>query len=385
MGFFGKKSFSDKVDYDKLNELITFSRNFMKLIFSVSIVALIVLITYICKEWKIFGILGEILSILSPFFIGIILAWLLDPIVEFFQKKGVKRGIGATFVYVLMLLAVFILGRLFMPTLIKQINEMITGAPDIIKNLTMHFEKFMSFISKTYNIDGAIVKSTVTDVINNVLYSITVDGPAMIVSILSSLVSGSINLVLGFLIGFYMLLDFDDVKIQLFKVVPNKHRKEIFELMGELNKTLRRFVYGTILVMFILFICQGIGMSVAGMKSPLVFALFCAITNIIPYLGPYIGGAPAVIIGFTISPSVGFGVLISVVVCQLLESYLLTPVIQSKTMKLHPVTIIIGLLLFSHFFGIIGMLFATPVIACGKIIINFFIEKFELFDDVEEK
>ena len=55
-------------------------------------------------------------------------------------------------------------------------------------------------------------------------------------------------------------------------------------------------------------------------------------------------------------------------------------------MKLHPVTIIIGLLLFSHFFGIIGMLFATPVIACGKVIINFIIEKYELFnkDDEEE-
>ena len=205
----------------------------------------------------------------------------------------------------------------------------------------------------------------------------------MVVSILSSIVSGGIDILLGFLIGFYMLLDFDDVKVQLAKVIPNKHRDEVTELTTKLNKTLRNFVYGTLIVMFILFICQSIGMSIAGISSPLVFALFCAITNIIPYLGPYIGGAPAVVIGFTMSPSIGFGVFISVLICQLLESYLLTPVIQSKTMKLHPVTIIIGLLLFSHFFGIIGMLFATPVIACGKIIINFFIEKFDLFDEVE--
>ena len=383
MGLFSRKKPSDKVDYDKLNELIGFSRNFMKFIFSVSIVALVVLITYICKEWKVFGILGDILSILSPFFIGIILAWLLDPIVEFFQKKGVKRGIGATFVYVLLLVLLFVLGRLLIPTLIDQVNEMINGAPELIKSFTEHFDKFTRWLSRTYNIDGEIVKSTVTDVINNVLYSITVDGPSMFVSILSGIVSGGIDILLGILIGFYMLLDFDDVKVQLSKIIPNKHREEITELTENLNKTLRRFVYGTLLVMFILFICQSIGMSIAGITSPLVFALFCAITNIIPYLGPYLGGAPAVLIGFTISPSVGVGVLISVLVCQLLESYLLTPVIQSKTMKLHPVTIIIGLLLFSHFFGIIGMLFATPVIACGKIIINFLIEKYNVFDEEE--
>ena len=374
MGLFGKKRSSDKVDYDKLNELIIFSRNFMKFIFSVSIVALVVLLTYIAKEWNLFSIVGDILSILSPFFIGIILAWLLDPIVDFFQKKGVKRGIGATFVYVLLIVLIFILGRLLMPTLIDQINDMIAGAPDIIKSLTEHFEKFTGWISKTYNVDGEIIKSTVNDVVNNLLYTVTVDGPSLVVSILSSIVSGCIDILLGFLIGFYMLLDFDDVKVQLAKVIPNKHRDEVTELTTKLNKTLRNFVYGTLIVMFILFICQSIGMSIAGISSPLVFALFCAITNIIPYLGPYIGGAPAVVIGFTMSPSIGLGVFISVLICQLLESYLLTPVIQSKTMKLHPVTIIIGLLLFSHFFGIIGMLFATPVIACGKIIINFFIE-----------
>ena len=270
-----------------------------------------------------------------------------------------------------------------MPTLIDQINDMIAGAPDMIKSMTQHFEKFTNWLSKTYNVDGEIIKSTVNDVVNNLLYSITVDGPSMVVGILTSIVSGGIDILLGFLIGFYMLLDFDDVKVQLAKIIPNKHREEVTDLTNKLNKTLRNFVYGTLIVMFILFICQSIGMSIAGIASPLVFALFCAITNIIPYLGPYIGGAPAVVIGFTMSPSIGLGVFISVLVCQLLESYLLTPVIQSKTMKLHPVTIIIGLLLFSHFFGIIGMLFATPVIACGKIIINFLIEKYNIFDEEE--
>lgn len=386
MGLFGNKRSNDKVDYVKLNELITLSRNFMKLIFTVSIVALVVLITQIIKEWKLLSILGDILSILSPFFIGIILAWLLDPFVSFLKKKGVKRGLGVTFIYIIVIAIIVLIGNILLPSLANQINDMITSAPDTIKNITEELDLFIKFISKTYGLDASMVKESAYEVINNLLQFITVDGPSILISVIKSIVSGGIDFVLGFLIGFYMLLDFDGVKKQLANWVPTRHKKEVNELTSQLNGLLKNYVYGTLFVMFILFICQSIGMTIAGMQAPMVFALFCAITNIIPYLGPYIGGAPAVIVGFILSPKIGVGVLISVVVCQLLESYLLTPVIQSKTMKLHPVTIIIGLLLFSHFFGIIGMLFATPVIACGKVIINFIIEKYELFnkDDEEE-
>lgn len=384
MGLFGNKRSSDKIDYEKLNELISFSRNFMKIIFTVSIVALVVLITQIIKEWGILKIIGDVLSILSPFFIGIILAWLLDPFVSFLKKKGVKRGLGVTFVYIIVIAVLVLIGNILLPTLVNQINDMITSAPDTIKNITEELDLFIKFISKTYGLDAIVVKESVYEVINNLLQFITVDGPSILISVIKSIVSGGIDFVLGFLIGFYMLLDFDGVKRQMADWVPTRHKEEVNELTSQLNALLKNYVYGTLFVMFILFICQSIGMTIAGMQAPMVFALFCAITNIIPYLGPYIGGAPAVIVGFIISPQVGIGVLISVVVCQLLESYLLTPVIQSKTMKLHPVTIIIGLLLFSHFFGIIGMLFATPVIACGKVIINFFIKKYDLFGEREE-
>lgn len=385
MRIFSRKNSSEKVDYDILNDLIGLSRNFMKLIFGVSIVALFVLITYISKEWKILNFIGDVLGLLSPFFIGIIIAWLFDPIVCFFQDKGVKRWIGVTFVYVLFISLLVLIGNIFIPTLIRQVNDMITAAPDLIKSLSSHIDKFMTWISRLYNLEYVVVKENFYDIMNNIFYSITVDGPSVLVKVVKAVISGGINIVLGFLIGFYMLLDFDGVRSQLSKFVPRKHRKEISDLTEKLNKLLRKYVYGTLIVMSILFIFQSIGMTIAGMPAPLVFGLFCAVTNIIPYLGPYIGGIPAVIIGFTISPSVGIGALISVLVCQLLESYLLTPTIMSKTMKLHPVTIIIGLLLFQHFFGILGMLLATPVIACGKVILGFLIDKFELFDDRDEK
>ena len=113
-----------------------------------------------------------------------------------------------------------------------------------------------------------------------------------------------------------------------------------------------------------------------------IFAFFCAITDVIPYFGPYIGGAPAVIVGFTISPMTGVCALISIIVVQILENNFYQPIVMGKTMKLHPVTIMIGLLLFGYYFGIIGMIVATPVIASIKVILLFVDEKLNVMTKI---
>ena len=377
----------NKIDYHHLNKLIYLSTKFVKLLYSISILCIIVLLLALSKQLKLFDILGEILSILSPLFIGIIIAWLLDPIVSFMQSKGVKRGIGVITVYFVLIGFFIIIGSFIVPQLGSQINDMITSAPSTIDNLTNWINHLIYSFSDTYGLDSAIIKENVYAVASNIFKSLTVDGPTMIFRIGKAIFSGGLNIIIGFLIAIYLLIDFDRINKRLSKTIPKKNKAEIKDLTDKLNQTLRNYVYGTLIVMFILFICQSVGMSIAGMKAPMVFGLFCAVTNIIPYLGPYIGGIPSIIVGFTISPQVGLGVTTSVLVCQGLESYLLTPTVMSKTMKLHPVTIIIGLLLFGHFFGILGMLFATPIISCCKIFLIFIIKKYHLFklDDDENK
>ena len=152
--------------------------------------------------------------------------------------------------------------------------------------------------------------------------------------------------------------------------------------MERLNANLRSYVHGTLRIMFILFVFQSIALWIAGLPAPMVFGLFCAVTNVIPYIGPYIGGAPAVIVGLSISPMTGICTLIAVVIAQLLESNFLQPLVMGKTMKLHPVTIMIGLLLFGSFFGILGMILATPIISIMKTILLFINEKFSLMERV---
>lgn len=381
---FNKKE-DKKIDYTRLNEVIKLSRDILKIILILGIVSLIVLASFLIKEWKIFNTIGTILGIISPFFIGLVIAWLLDPIVSFLQKKKINRLLSTTLVFIVFIAIIGLICSLVIPSFGNQINEIISTAPNIIKNLSGWFDGFIDNLSNIYNYDFTNVRNGFTTSLNNIFKSITVDLPTTIVDVLKNIVSGSINFIFGLFIAFYMLLDFNNVRKHLLVFIPKKIHNEVITITDRLNNMLKNYVQGTLLIMLLLFICQSIGFTLSGLKAPLVFGLFCAVTNVIPYVGPYIGGIPATIVGFTISPKVGICTLIAVVVCQTLESYFLNPVVMSKTMKLHPVTIMLGLLIFGHFFGILGMVLSTPVISCAKIILIYFNDKYQILNMINEE
>jgi predicted PurR-regulated permease PerM len=123
-----------------------------------------------------------------------------------------------------------------------------------------------------------------------------------------------------------------------------------------------------------------VGLLISGISSPLLFAIFCGITNIVPYFGPYIGGIPTIIVAFSINPMCGVITLITILLVQVIEGNIINPIIVGKATDIHPITIVVGLLIFQHYFGIVGMIIATPAIGAIKILFNFFNEKYGLID-----
>lgn len=379
-----KKNKDTNVDYTKLNEGIRIGVDILKIMLILAIVSLVFVSSKLLIDWKILPFIKTFLKILSPLFIGIILAWLFDPLVTKLQKKGVNRILGSIFVYVILIFFIYLLCRLMIPSIADQLEDLGKNVPDFVNYLKKNIDSFFDTIGSGSDFDYDSVKDALYNGINNVSNSLTVDLPGKIVSITTGIVAGGVNLLLGMFVGLYMLFDFDSVKEHIHSLVPKKYKKDTFELMGRLNSNLKSYVQGTLMIMGILFVIQSISLSIAGLKAPLVFGLFCALTDIIPYIGPYIGGIPAVLVGLSQSPTTGLFVLIAVVVAQSIENYFLQPVVMGKTMRLHPVTIMIGLLVFNHFFGIIGMVLATPTISILKTIFNFYNEKYKFMDKIKE-
>lgn len=339
----------------------------LKALLIILIVAIIFIITKIGQDFKILSILGTILRLLRPLLFGFIIAWLFDPLVTYLRKKGIKRFFGTLFAYfVLMFIIIFTLSY-FLPALYDQLHDFAVMMPSVFRNIRLQLSEFIHSFANRFNMEPELLESQTYANIGEKLSTITTLGPDYIFNFIKSFLKFGVQTIISLIIGFYLLIDFDRVKKYIKKLIPST-KVNLRKTVIEVQRTLRTYVKSIFIVVVVLCIFQTLAFSLSGLPSPLAFGLFCALTNMIPYVGPYIGGIPAVIVGFTISPNVGLATLLSVLICQFIESYFLTPNIMSKKMKLHPVFIIIGLSVFGSLFGIIGMIISTPILACIKVI-----------------
>ena len=369
----------NNIDTDGLNEIIYLSKNILKLLFIVLIISIVLVAILLFREIGVFRFIGNVLSVISPLFIGFIIAWLFAPIVDKMTKKGMSRILASIIVYIIFIVFLVVFFRIFIPIIYNELNELLSTLPGIMTDITNFINNLFAKIDVVgFDING--IKNSILDGITEYGNSISSSIPTTIVSVMGSLFSGLGTIFFGLIIGLYMLFDFDNVTNLLLKLIPKKHQIEVADLLDNIGREVRKSVNGTLLVACMVFVCDTIGFSLVGLNSALLFGLFCGITDLIPYIGPYIGTAVAAVVAFTQSPLVGIGVLVIAIIVQLVESYILQPVVMSKATKLHPVTIICGLLIFGHFFGIVGMILAVPIMSIFKVIWRFALKKYELFE-----
>lgn len=384
-----RKKNDNKIDYQSLNEVINISKKILKVTLYLIILSLVGLCIYLGKEIKILTFIGNVLSVATPFFIGIVIAWLLDPFVTWLSKKKVNRTIGSSFVFLIFIAVLYLFFRLLVPMLYTQINEFVGILPSL-------FNKFGVFMGNAFDrlavggIDLSTIESSIYEGVEKFAVNLTTELPTTILNFTTGLVSSVGTFLLGLVVGFYLLIDFDGVK-HVLDFFPKKWHYSIKKVCNELNTTFKAFVQGTLLIALAVSVLSWILFKIVGLPSPMLFGVIAGITNIIPYIGPWIGGAIAAIVGFTVSPLVGVLTIVVALLVQQVDNIVLHPVIMSKTVHLHPVTIMITLLIFGYFWGIIGMILSTPIVAGLKIILNAIDERYEILerlrkdeDDYEE-
>ena len=374
-----------KINYQDLNDILKIGKKILGIFLILIIVLSIYICVRVCKELNVSSIIVTLLSILSPLFIGIVIAWLLNPIVNYLEKKKVRRIIGVSLSYVVLLAIIFLILNSIIPLAYNQISDLSQLVPKIISNIESIIDKVLGHFNNIDAINVSELKDKIIGVAEGYANGVYNDLPNHIVGIVRGFISGAGTLLIGLIIGFFLLLGFNNVGDSLMIFVPRKFQKTTKEITGKITKALRGYVNGAIFDATIIFIACSIAFALIGLKSPILFALFCALMNVIPYAGPYIGGFPAILVAFSQGMGVGIGVTLSIVIIQALEGNIMSPIVMSKTTKLHPVTIIVGLLVFGHFFGIIGMLLSTPIISVGKVIIEFIDSKIHIFNNNEEK
>ena len=382
-----KNDSNKRLNTRKVNELVKTGNKILNILYILFIILLVYVVSLIFKEWKILGFLGKILSIISPIFIGWFFAWLLNPIVKKLTDKGMNRLFATIIAYLAMVLMIGLILAFTIPSLGTQISDIVTAVPSIVSDIKEWINNIFVKISNLSleNLDS--VKNTFMGRIETIATDIETSLPEMAMNFVSSLASGLGKILLSLILGFYLLFDFDKVTAGFISLFPEKSRGEISYLLEKLNDSLSSFISGTLWLSLLLFVVSIIGFSIIGLNAPVLIAFICVITNLIPYIGPYMGAAVAGAIGFAESSTIGVLTLLFILVVQTIDGNVLQPLVMSKKMNLSPITIILSLLIFEYLFGIFGMIIATPAVALLKIIFVFIDEKYNLFGfkDKEEE
>lgn len=371
----------DEINKRKVNNLLSQGNRLINLLYIVFIIAAIYLVTLIGDKLQIMPFISKLLQILTPLFIGLVFAWLFNPLVTWMQKHKIKRIFGSLIVFVTFVGILTLLILEIVPVIVEQVQTINLGK--ITKDVLAWINNFTIEGIDLTSTKEAIIKK-VTDIASEFNATSIV---SWITQTVSNIISGLGTFWLGLMVGFFLLLDFNETPKRIKSIIPTKYRKEVWNLLSRINYILNKFIRGTLYSSLIIFVCVLIGLLILKVPAAIVLAIFCAVTNVIPYLGPYIGAIPAIILGFTVSPLTGILVLVVISIIQTIEGNVLSPIIMGKSVKLSPVTIMVGLLIFGYFFGMVGMIIATPIVAVLKEILTYYNEKYNFFkaDKMEAK
>ena len=257
---FRKSNKNNELDYNAINSFFNTSNNILKFV-GVLVIILVVLVgTYLIKEWNILGIIGTILSVISPVFIGFVIAWLLDPIATKFSTK-MPRVLACILTYLIIFGGIILILFITVPTFSSGVTDIVSVVPDLVDNV-------QDFASDA--IEGLGDSKQIKDYKDNILNNIEEMGtniasslPNTIWNFGKGVISVSTNIILGIMIGFYLLFDFRKFQGHLLSLIPKDWHKNAKDLMRRVNGKLRSYVGGVLLVCFLVFVTQSIGFSLA--------------------------------------------------------------------------------------------------------------------------
>ncbi|QNK60095.1 AI-2E family transporter [Paenibacillus sp. PAMC21692] len=303
-------------------------------------------------------------AVLGPFIIAMIISYVLNPIVTMLHERKVPRTIAVLLIYAVFCAAIAVLLVNLIPMFVGQVQELNHHIPE----LTMRAQSIVTDLNNT-----SFLPESFRDGVDKALLSIEKrisESLLHLVDNIGSMLSAVFVVFIIPFLAFYILKDFDVFERTIITYVPKSHRKNTVRLMKDIDQALGSYIRGQFLVCVIVGTLAYGGYLLIGMPYALLLASVVAITNVIPYLGPFFGAAPALLMASTISLKMMIYVAIVNTLCQILEGNVVSPQVVGRTLHLHPLLIIFALLAGGQIAGIAGMILAVPIFAACKVIVQ---------------
>lgn len=305
-------------------------------------------------------------GILTPFYVGFAIAYILNPILTFFQTRmHLKRGAAIAATYLILLVLIGFFGWWIVPQALSNTLAIVDEVSSKLETIQVDpgFLKDTA-VGKYLDVDLSIYAQKVAGFANVVVTNLS--------SLLFSVTSAFFNTFIGLIISIYMAISKDKVSVGLVKIVkrafPRDTAKEIQRFANEANTIFSNFVTGLILESLIVGVLAYIGLALMDVKYALTLALIICFTNVIPYFGPFIGAVPAVVSTALYNPTLSLWVLLFILVLQQFDANFIGPRIMGNSVGISPLWIMFFIMVFGTFWGAAGMVLAIPLGALTLII-----------------
>lgn len=299
-------------------------------------------------------------DIVVMMFLVFIFVGVINPFVKWMEKY-MRRTLAVTVVYAILLLLISLFVYMFIPPLVTQLNELSKTLPDTMDKIKS-FTQLRNSTRYEALIDQALKALTGSlSTISGNLYGFTL-----------GVFGGLATFLTGLVLSFYLLLEEKSAQVFFYQVLPRDRYEAVYTTVMKISNTIGSWARGQFFLMGIIWIANFILFLIMGVPSPLPLSIFAGLCEIIPYIGPILGIAPAVIVeALTGNPVYALLILgISLFGIQQVQGHLIVPRVMSKVIGLSPVLVILSLLIGSKMYGLIGALVAIPTAAIIAVIVG---------------
>ncbi|MBW3562395.1 MAG: AI-2E family transporter [Actinobacteria bacterium] len=313
--------------------------------------------------------------ILPPLALAVVIVYLLNPFVRMLAARGVPRVAGGALAYVILLGVIVGIASFVGPLVADQMGELADEAPEMAVGLqdTVNAQLTRLGIDASINLDPSseeirdafrqyIVGEQARDQLTNVL-----SGAG---SVAREILHLAVIILLGPVLAFYLLADLPDILDGLRRLIPGDQRDEVLRVVDGVAGRVGGYFRGQLMIAAFVGVATSVGLLLVGLPFWALVGLITGIFNLVPLIGPFVGGAIGVVIALTVGDGATQALLVVIVMTavQQVDNHIISPNVMSRTVDLHPITVMLALLVAGSLYGILGMLIAIPAVAAMKLI-----------------
>ena len=311
-------------------------------------------------------LLYELIGVVEVLVLALLIALVLAPAVDFLVGLGLPRSLALVAVVLGVVVAFGLLGYIVVPLLLDQGGEFVKRAPGVARRV----QEYAQAMGERYPAlggsgSGGVASLDLTEAVQQViqrageLWRITTRGAGLLLQALGAVV-----------MALYMVANPRPLLNGILALFPLDRRGRVEEILDLIRRRVSGWILGQLAAMALIFALTWISLVILGVEFAFTFAVLTGVLEIVPFFGPIIAAVPPILVAFVDSPTKALLVVVVYVVIHQVEAHVVSPMVMARSVRLHPVVVILAVLAMGDLLGLAGIILAVPTAAVVTVLLD---------------